>query len=155
MILIEQKIDRLETILKAELSAKITALNTAYNDGITLEDIQEIYIEDAEDKTWSAPSLWIIERDPDKPVQASSVMEVAYYIDVYAYATALSLREAKRRCWRYRQAVAEIMVGHRKESGDWDSLRLQQADPQPYHPVGDGWGTSKGVRFLITNVENY
>jgi len=125
LALIEGAVDAVKTYLSNNLAAKVAALNTEYDDGITIEDMKAWYIE-YQSEVPEFPACIILGLQGRPEDEGAGWMKSEHSIDIIILATDQNTETLKRKLYRYIRACIEMMkesrasIGYQINIGDWD-----------------------------------
>ena len=119
LLLIEGALAELETQLTANMGAKLTALNTAYGDGITLAAIKAYYIGEQQ-QIPEYPAIVLEGPDSDIEDYSTTDLGAMHKITSTTVVTGTVTETLARRAMRHNRAVIEtIMECHAAGAFSW------------------------------------
>lgn len=111
LTLTEGAVDALNTYLQANMAAKLTALNTAYNDGITLAAPAAYYLDEMSlEEVPSFPIVFILGRRATVERYNASFTDATHEIDIGVMVLEQTSETLQRRLYRYMRAIWELVV---------------------------------------------
>lgn len=123
--LIEGAVDAIKTYLAAKFAAKVAALNTEYNDGITIEDMKAWRIDYlAEEQGFPIGIVYGYRGRPES--EGDNYVRGEHVIDLVFVATDQNVETLRRKLFRYVRAAIELVqdsrasIGYLINIGDWD-----------------------------------
>lgn len=123
--LIEGAVDAVKTYLSNNMAAKVAALNTEYDDGISIEDMKAWYIE-YQAEVPEFPAGIVLGRRGRPENEGEGWMKAEHSIDIIFLATDQNTETLRRKIYRYIRAGIEMMkesrasIGYQINIGDWD-----------------------------------
>ena len=127
--------DKTVAQLQTSLSAKLTTLQTEYNDGITLTAIPNGSMFVAERKQLPAPPFLIVmpDRTDAVPFSGEARYDIEYHYLTIAVVDQGNIQEdrLKRRCARYVRAVEEVLIDNRTLNGSVEDIIVVSKEYAP------------------------
>lgn len=123
--LIEGAVDALKTYLSANMADKVTALNTEYDDGITIENMKAWYVA-MMPAVPEYPACIILGKHGSPEGEGEGWIKSQHEIDVMVLVTDQDTQNLQRKLFRYIRAMIELAkasrstIGYQVNIGGWD-----------------------------------
>jgi len=128
--LIEGAVDAVKSYLEANMSTKITALNTEYRD-FELANIKQYYIAELA-AIPELPAMLVLGGYTLPEREAANYIRAKHYLKVVALASDQDAQQLRRRLYRYVRAIVELLREARSSAG-WSYVIV--FDRFDYSPV--------------------
>ena len=123
--LIEGAVDALKDYLDANFAARVAALNTEYDDGITIEDMKSWYVA-MMPRIPEYPACVILGKNGDPDGEGEGWMKSQHQVEIITVATDANTETLQRKLFRYIRAMIELAkasrssIGYQVNIGSWD-----------------------------------
>ena len=115
LTLMEGTIDAVESYLNTNMAAKLDTLDSEYNDGITLDDIQTYYKAETL-AVPELPSIYVIGNRTVPEAEGPTYLKAAHYMTIAVMVGDANTETLRKRLYRHIRAIVEVLRAARDDA---------------------------------------